>query len=651
LGAKGSGADGGFGGVRAHRTWFPLGTALVLILLSAGRIAAQEAVGPRILSIRFEGNDHLSEGKLRDQMRLRQPAWWKPFRHPVYPGPDYLASDLRSVLFLSQESGYTMARVTEAKVTYNEKGNGVRILIRIEEGPLVRMSKLLLRGADPVTIPKIEKAIDLKPGDPLSWTRLTATRDAAAKVYSDRGYALAGGELVVRHAGDSAEVVLDLVPGPLVHVDSVRVSGLSRARRGMVMRELTLRCGSLLKGKELLTSRQRLLSTGVFRRARLLPQFPDSTKPLANLMVDVEERKNGWVGAGVGYSSADQARLFTEWGLRDISGMGRRLGVTGNLYYALASHTARVDRFRFREGLIQVEYQEPWLFGTRTNGVISPYIRWVQEVGFHQRTLGYNLSLRRDLNRTDRVSLGVQDKGVATTQRDVIPTYNTRFLNLDLIGDSRDNAFNPANGYYWETMAEYAGGFLGGTNQFDRLTLTGQTYRSPQKGWVLASRLKLGTITPIGLGPIKRNAPGDTLRLSHIPWEERFRVGGGTSIRGYPEDLSGQLDANGQSIGGLMLFLANLEVRFPLVSIVSGGLFLDMGNVWTDARDITPGRFINGFRSRKYNPQNVTYGMGLGLRVMTAVGPFRIDYGFKVGSGRAPGEGPGKLHVALGQAF
>lgn len=624
--------------------------SLLILGLSPELLRAQVGLSPRLLSIEIEGNRHFSDSELRDEMRLKQPVWWKPFRDPRYLGPDILASDLRAIQRHYQEAGFSLARVQEAVVTYNEPQDEARILIRLAEGPRIRISDVLLRGVEPNRRSEAYKALDLERGEPVSWTRFGLARANLISRYSDRGHALARGDLTLRYEGDSADVVLDFEPGPLVRVDSIRVEGAAHANRAMILREVTLKEGSLLAGKQVLNSQRRLLETGVFTRARIVPEFSDSLSTEADILVSLEERRNRWVGAGAGYSSSDRLRMVAEWGVRDLTGMGRRLGLTGNLFYSLDPNF-RTGGLQFREGLVQLDYLEPWLFHTRTRGLVAPYIRWVQEETFHQRTLGYNVSMRRDFTSTRRAALGLQSKYVRTTEKGVVvPRYTTRFINLDLIQDARNNLFDPSSGHYLQATAEYAGGILGGRNRFDRTSLTGQIYSSPQEGWVLAARVKIGNILPVGLGPIREGA-ADTLRLSHVPIEERFRVGGGTTIRGYSEGTVGRRNPDGQPIGGLFLLLASLEVRFPLVSLFQGSLFMDLGNVWTDASNVTFGRFSDGFSQRAYDPENVAYSMGLGLRMRTPVGPFRFDYGFKVGSGRAPGDGPGNLHVALGQAF
>ncbi len=615
-------------------------------------IPADARVGdaPRLHGIRFEGNLHLSDRQLRSAMRLRQPAWWRPFSKPRYMGSDFLAADLHAIVARYAEEGFPFARIREAVVRFNEKEDAVTgIRIHVDEGPRIHYRGWHVLGLSIDWEQRFEAGTKLKAGEPLSWSGIRAERDRLEDFCARMGRTMASTDLEIRYAADSATVLLHVNPGPPVHVGEIRVEGLVRARERTVRRELTLGTGDLMTSRRILDSQERLLGTGVFRRSRILPDIPDRETAVADLTVRVEERRPAWFGVGAGYTSADRLRFSSEWGLRNLGGAGRRLAVSGNVYYSLAPEF-RDGGFNFREGLVQVDYMEPWLFGTRTRGLLSPYIRWLQEESFHQRTLGYTTTLRRDLSRRTKLDLSFQSKHISTTERGVMPEYTTRFVTADMVQDRRDNVFDPAQGRVLRITTEYAGGLLGGTNEFARITGAWQGYISPEPGWILAVRLKTGRILPVGRGPAVAEH-SDTLSLSRIPWEERYRIGGGSTVRGYSEGRVGRLDPDDAPVGGLALFLASLEIRFPLFWLLQGGVFLDSGNVWSDISEIKLRRYSDGLTTRTYNPLNVSHGVGLGVRLKTPVGPFRFDYGFKVGSGRVPGESSGTLHVALGQAF
>ncbi|MCP6725905.1 BamA/TamA family outer membrane protein, partial [Klebsiella pneumoniae] len=64
---------------------------------------------------------------------------------------------------------------------------------------------------------------------------------------------------------------------------------------------------------------------------------------------------------------------------------------------------------------------------------------------------------------------------------------------------------------------------------------------------------------------------------------DRFKAGGHTTSRGYPEDRVGPVDAVGNPAGGSGRLLLNAEWRFPVWRWLGGVLFVDSGTVTPEA--------------------------------------------------------------------
>jgi outer membrane protein insertion porin family/translocation and assembly module TamA len=101
-------------------------------------------------------------------------------------------------------------------------------------------------------------------------------------------------------------------------------------------------------------------------------------------------------------------------------------------------------------------------------------------------------------------------------------------------------------------------------------------------------------------------------------------------------------------LGGLTLWEASVELRYPLFGPLTGAVF-------SDASDVAPHRA----RFRFDRPH---LSVGLGLRYETPVGPIRLDAGYRVPSLQAPAspdEGtpgtvfgiPGAVSLGIGESF
>jgi len=151
--------------------------------------------------------------------------------------------------------------------------------------------------------------------------------------------------------------------------------------------------------------------------------------------------------------------------------------------------------------------------------------------------------------------------------------------------------------------------------------------RKPLTNELLRPRLVFATGVRLGL------AKGLGGRV--VPLAERFFAGGSTTLRGFEQNTVGPIGPNGVPLGGEGLFILNNEIRVPLVSIVDGVGFADIGNVFPSVRNFS---FVDLRKSA-----------GVGLRVRTPWFIVRGDLGFALDP--RPGERRSLFFFSIGQAF
>ncbi len=629
----------------------------ILALLPAG-VSRGEEGNPQIAAIHFTGNHSIGERALRAPMKLRARAWWNPFGSAPYLGPDYLALDLYRVLDVYRDRGFALATVKDAEVRYLPGEEKVEIDIEIQEGPRFRVSAIRLEGVQGRLRGRARDQIRVREGGAASRKQIDEGRDAIAASYGDAGYIGAQVIADLRLRADSAEVIYRVHEGPLFHMRSVIVDttlgALARTDASVIRREVLLDDGDLFRTSKVIQTQERIFRTGVFRTVRVLPS-PDSTGlPLADLRITAHDRSAGWYGFGAGFSSDDRVRVLGEWGNRNIGRTAKSLDASADVGFAVGGQIP--GTLPLKSVNSQIRYSLPWILGVRVLSATTAYHTYERQPAFDQDITGLQQTLRRENSRHMSYGVGLTNKwvrtGAARGDSTARATYVTRNVTASLDIDERDNILNAMRGSYRQMVGDYAGGFLGGGNQFSRATATGAWYLPIGRRTSVAARGRAGIIVPVGSGVAGTQT---TLKVSRIPYEERFHLGGGTTVRGYREESLGRRDSTNaeanQAVGGTAMLLGNVELRFPIVWLFSGALFVDAGNVWNDVSEITLERFHRGLSGRAWDPLDVAYGFGGGIRFLTPVGPFRVDYGSKLGRGRAPGEKQTAIYFSLGQAF
>jgi outer membrane protein assembly complex protein YaeT len=187
--------------------------------------------------------------------------------------------------------------------------------------------------------------------------------------------------------------------------------------------------------------------------------------------------------------------------------------------------------------------------------------------------------------------------------------------------DRRNDAFNPARGWFVSSALELSTPGLGSDLRFLKDFTQYSQFVPVGRGLVLASGVRLG---------LARTFDDEVL----IP-SERFFAGGATSVRGYREDDLGARSVFGDAEGGSALLVLNGELRFPVYRWLKGVGFVDVGNVYPTVSDVSLG--------------DLQIGVGTGVRFDTAIGLIRLDFGVPVN--RRSFDPRWRIHFGFGHTF
>lgn len=198
-------------------------------------------------------------------------------------------------------------------------------------------------------------------------------------------------------------------------------------------------------------------------------------------------------------------------------------------------------------------------------------------------------------------------------------TYYVAGVNGQVGFDTSDDLLNPTKGYRMTALVQPEATVRGGFDPYVRARVDASTYYPFSDSFVLAGRIRLGTIQGAGLFDI---APS-----------RRLYAGGGGSVRGFAYQALGEQAPDGNPVGGRSLNEASVEARYRFgnYGVVA---FVDAGQAY-----------------RQTMPQfnDLRYGVGIGGRFYTNFGPMRLDVATPIN--RRPGESRFNIYVSIGQAF
>ena len=525
--------------------------------------------------------------------------------------PQNLAGDRDTLVTAYLSHGFDQVEITVTQKIEDTDAHKVEVVFRIGEGEQVFVRKVLLTGLHYTHPGTVERAITIRPGDPLDQT---AILDTQRNLYN---YAL-------------FNEVNTAIQNPLGdEPDKTVMLQLTEARRW------TLTYGF---GFEAQTGQPQTNCAGA--RAGGIACNPNGKTGVSPRVI-ADITRNSLFGR------EQSASLQGTYGLLEQS--------IELLYQVPHFEGAQNFGFSFSGGYANSEDVATYV-ASRISGGFRFTQNFLAPGSFLSKanTFVYEINFRRVKVASDTLQVYPSEiSALATATRVGGPSFTW-------IRDTRDQPMDARRGTYTSFQEFASDRYFGAQAEFNRIDVTNSSYYAFDKGkFVLARDTRYGQIRSFGTGSSEL-----------IPLPERLYAGGPTSLRGFPFNAAGPRDPEtGFPIGGAGALVESTELRLPPPTLPFFGnslsfvLFHEMGNVFTNAGDawisairihqpdrdtckvLTPpttlpdgtvappsptGPDTSTGRQGQCSFNYFSHAPGLGLRYHTPVGPIRLDFSYNL---------------------
>ncbi len=597
---------------------------LVLGWSGTAPVAAAPSEPPPSLTLRslsIEGANVIKARKIRSQLTMPLPSLAPWRKRPAFK-KEALEADLEQIKVFYRTEGFYHTRITPEIV---QKNGQVDVTLRIVEGPWVKVTDIEVKGL--TAIPAIERRRlreqrPLNPGERYNDDSYKDLKRLYLSYFQNHGFfrATLAGRVYLDEAANTAQIVLDLTPGPLCYFGEVKVEGEARTPPYLILRKLAFQKGELFSLAKIYDSQKNLYETDLFRSATVTPQEVPPDETVIPVTVNVQEKKRRSLKVGLGYGDEEQFRARLGLRVRNVAGGGRLLDLEGKISGIETRATGT--------------FTSPQIFTSRLDFVASG--GWVRRElpSFTDQSLYTMARLERRLPWKFRGYAGHAfeyarpfDIPVATLilLQDTEPgrIYRSSMIIYGLSRDTTVNPSDPTGGGKLNFAGEGALDFLGSNLEFYRNIIELRRYRTIVKDVVFSGRFKFGLIQPIQ-------------STTQIPIQRRFFSGGYNSVRGYRLDYLGPRTPSGDPLGGDALLEGNLQARVPLYKKFRAVGFVDFGNVFFKAGDIDVGQ--------------LKYAAGFGLNYLTPIGPVGLYFAWPLNP-IDPAADTFRVHFTIGPSF
>jgi translocation and assembly module TamA len=449
-------------------------------------------------------------------------------------------------------------------------------------------------------IARIRREWPLAPGAPFRQAVWTGAKSQLVATLAGNAFAaakLVASEASVDPDANSVDVAVSVDSGPVFRVGDLDVEGLSRYSSDLVSRYRTRRPGDRYSLAALDQFVRRLNGTGYFASVHAAIDTDPAKAAAAPVHVAVIEAPPRRIEAGLGYSTDTAFRANVNYRDVDFNARALQMYVDARLESKLQNASLRFVEPPSRSGWSRSTFAR----AERTD--ISGLVTQTAVVGLRMSSLD-----ERDQWQygaafyTDRQHPAGQSSD----------SSHALYVDVERAWRRVDDLAAPTRG--WIALAQVGAGVPGAsTRGFERVIVRSAFWQPLGRDWSFTARAEGGAVIA-----------GDR---TNIPSALLFRTGGDTTVRGYAFESLGVRSGD-----------AILPARYYVATSVEATRWI--GDAWGIAAFVDAGNafdVVSDFR--------LAVGYGVGARVKTPIGPFRLDVAYGEQSRQV------RLHFSVGIAF
>ena len=571
-----------------------------------------------IKNITISGNKPVGKKTIISLMKTRVTS----FFNREYFCEKRLKSDITNIKNYYNNEGWLSARIFY-KLKFAADKKSVIISIDINKGTPTTVKNVYIKGLPGFlnTNKKLTDYFFKMRKLPFYIIKAENGKNLLSTKLADSGFVFSKVKLDIKYSNDKkyASLYYYIQSGPRVRINNILILGNTITKTSYIKSLLLFKKGDFYSQKKIINTQNRLYKTGIFNSVSIKIDEPDNIKPDKNITVSVKDAKPLDLSFGAGYGTYTRYKGFIQLENNNLFGTGKSL-------------SARFSKSAIYTNLL-LDYYDRAIYNYRglafnAQGLDTDIIT----LNYTMHKEGGSASLIRRFN--DRLKgllsygmfydyLSGLNPGAQITPRD---TGFTRIssASASVIYNSKNNIFNPTSGNLTTLRFTYSDFLIDSQVNFFKIFFHTEEYIPFIYDTTFLYSLRFGYIRP--LSP-----------TTQVPINERFFLGGRTTVRGFPQDSIGLVNLNPYNypIGGDVMENYNLQLNIPVYNSINFFVFQDGGNVFLNTSDIRP---LALYKSA-----------GAGIMYLSPIGPISFSYGFILT--REPYWPAGGVNFTVGTSF